>query len=146
MVPRRHRGAIRYMDRGHHGQDRWQSDGLRAEHRRHADDRIISLIWLAIVFWWYMERSSRTSKYRAAIAKSPDEFYLDDFGITWGVQDVASTRIGWAAVAFYRLNKSRLELGLPAGVIEVPISDLDEEVDPQELERFLQSKAVRKGN
>lgn len=107
---------------------------------------IISLIWLAIVSWWYVDRSSRTSKYRAAIAKSPDEFHLDEFGVTWGVPGVASTRIAWAAVAFYRLHKSRLELGLPAGVIEVPLSELDEQVEPQELESFLQSKAVSRGS
>lgn len=105
---------------------------------------IISVVWLGIVIWWYKERSSLTSKYRAAAAKSPDEFYLDDFGVTWGVPSVTSTKIAWAAVAFYRLTSSRLELGLPAGVIEVPLDELDQEVDLKELDGFIRSKAVRK--
>lgn len=105
---------------------------------------IVSLIWLVIVVWWYREKSSRAARYKAAIATRPDELSLDDFGVTWGVSEVASTRIAWAAVAFYRMKKSQLELGLPAGVIEVSINEFDEEVKPQELENFLQSKGVRK--
>lgn len=105
---------------------------------------IISFTWLVIIIWWHREKSARVARYQAAIATRPDELSLDDFGVTWGVPEVASTRIAWAAVAFYRLKKSQLELGLPAGVIEVSISEFDEEVKPQELENFLQSKGVRK--
>lgn len=107
---------------------------------------IISLIWIAIVFWWYKDRTSRTSKFAAAAANNPDVLCLDDFGVTWGVAGVATTKIAWSAVAFYRLTSSQLELGLPAGKLAVSVDELGKDTNLQELEAFLQSKAIRKAS
>lgn len=104
---------------------------------------IITLAWFGIVFWWYKDRASRISRYKAAAAGNPWVLVLDEVGVTWGVDNVAVTKIVWPAVAFYRINSGELALGLPNRTLMVDIGELDNDVAPQELEAFLQSKGVR---
>lgn len=105
---------------------------------------IITFVWGVIVFWWYKQVTARTKAYRLASRGKQDYLMIDDFGITWGVVDVAHTKIAWAAVAFYRLDKSKnLELGLPAESVEVSVDEL-EGAEADEIEALLQSKGVKK--
>lgn len=107
---------------------------------------IVTLVWAGFVFWWYRERTARTKAYRLAAQAKQDILVLDDFGVTWGVADVTTTKIAWEAIGFYRIDRSKcLELGLPAGKIEVPIDELDG-ADTSQLESLLQSKGVRRLN
>lgn len=104
---------------------------------------LITVLWMGIVVWWYKDRAARTSKYTAAADKHPDVLCLDEFGVSWGVADVATTRIAWSAVAYFRLSSSRLVLGVPAGSIEVATDEFEPEFDLQELTAFLESNGVR---
>ena len=104
---------------------------------------IITLAWLGIVVWWYKDRASRRSQYKAAAAGHPDVLFLDEFGVTWGVDNIAVTKIAWTAVASYRIKSRKLELALPSGTLTVDIGELDRDIDPLELAAFLQSQGVR---
>ena len=68
---------------------------------------------------------------------------MDDFGVTWGVQNVASTTVAWSAVGYYRVKNGVLELGLPAQRLEVRVREL-EGASINDLEPLLQKK-VGKG-
>ena len=107
---------------------------------------ILTFAWFGLVFWSYKRKSSLTSRYRTAIADHPDVLQLDELGVTWGVDNIATTKIAWSAVAFFRINSGRLELGLPGGTLSVEIDELDKDVDAQDLTVFLQSQGVGKSN
>jgi hypothetical protein len=100
---------------------------------------IVTLLWVAIAVWWYQERTVRTAAYVRASRGNPDFLTLDDFGVTWGVQDVATTKVAWTAVGYYRLTKETLELGLPAYSLEVQVGEL-EGAGINDLEPLLQKK------
>ena len=75
---------------------------------------IITILWGCIAFWWYRNMTARTKTYTLASRGKSDYLTIDDFGVTCGVEDVASTKVAWAAIGFYRLSKSDLVLGLPS--------------------------------
>ena len=102
---------------------------------------IVTFLWGAVAFWWYRESKVLAGAYDRASRGNPDFLTLDDFGVTWGVQNVATTKVAWAAVAYYRLERGNLELGLPHRRLEVRVNEL-EGVNASELEPLLQKKVA----
>ncbi len=100
---------------------------------------IVTFLWGVVAFWWYKERAVLARAYTRASQGNPDFLTMDDFGVTWGVQDVATTKIAWQAVGYYRLQKGVLELGLPAQRLKFPVSEL-EGAGINDLEQLLQKK------
>lgn len=100
---------------------------------------IVTFLWGAVAFWWYKERTVLARAYTRASQGNPDFLTLNDFGVTWGVQNVATTNVAWTAVGYYRLKKGILELGLPAQRLEVRVSEL-EGAGISDLESLLQKK------
>lgn len=104
---------------------------------------IITLLWGATLFWWYKDITTRAKAYTLASRNKSDFLTLDDWGVTWGIEDVTSTKVAWAAIGFYRLGKSQLELGLPSQSIEIPIDEI-EGASIDELKSLLQMRGIKK--
>lgn len=119
-----------------------RGDGLMSQHVSVAVSPmtiIVTFLWGAVAFWWYKERKILAGAYARASEGNPDFLTMDDCGVTWGVQNVATTKIAWTAIGYYRLKKGMLELGLPGQRIEVQVGEL-EGVGIDDLEPLLQKK------
>lgn len=105
---------------------------------------IITIIWFGIVVWWYHDLSRRSTRFMAAIDGHPDIVRFNEFGVTWGIENVSIAETSWKTVAFYRLTQDQLILGLPSGVVRVNRMEFSKNIDVQTLTKFMETQGVSK--